>query len=76
MSAQQTHLRSPSRLTSALAGRVVIPEHAGFDEMSMFARTRQAIDAVADVAGANAQLPPQTVELRHLVEWMIGVQRV
>ena len=66
----------PRRLTPAHAGEVVIREHAGFEEMSMSARTRQAIDAVADVAGANAQLSPLTVELRHLVEWMIGVQRV
>jgi FAD/FMN-containing dehydrogenase len=32
MSVQQTHLDRPSRLTSALAGKVVIPEHARFDE--------------------------------------------
>jgi hypothetical protein len=70
------HLPLPrSRLTSALAGKVVILERAGF-EVSLSARTTQAIDAVADVAAANAQLPPLTVELRHLVEWMIGAQRV
>ena len=32
MSAYQNHLRLPGRLTSALAGKVVIPEHARFDE--------------------------------------------
>jgi hypothetical protein len=32
MSAYQTQLSSPSRLTSALAGKVVIPEHVRFDE--------------------------------------------
>jgi FAD/FMN-containing dehydrogenase len=32
MRRQQTQLRPPSRLTSALAGKVVIPEHARFDE--------------------------------------------
>ena len=32
MSVYQTQLRPPSRLTSALAGKVVIPEHARFDE--------------------------------------------
>ena len=58
MSIQQTQLRPPSRLTSALAGKVVIPEHAGFDEMSMSARTRQAVDAVADVAGGTPNSRP------------------
>ncbi len=32
MSVHQTQLRPPSRLTSALAGKVVIPGHARFDE--------------------------------------------
>jgi len=68
--------RPRSRLSSALAGKVVIPEHAGFDEMSMSARTRRTVDALADAVGANARLPPPTEELRHLVDWMIGVQRV
>ena len=68
--------RPRSRLSSALAGKVVIPEHAGFDEMSMYARTRRTVDALADAVGANPQLPPPTVELRRLVESMIGVQRV
>jgi hypothetical protein len=76
MSVQQAQLRPPSRLTSALAGKIVIPRHAGFHEMSMSARTKQTIHACAGVAGAHPQLPPLTVELRHLVEWMIGVHRV
>ena len=59
-----------------MPARVVIPEHAGFDEMSVSASARQAIGAVTDVAGAKSQLSPLTVELRHLVDWMIGVQRV
>ena len=32
MSVPQTKLRPPSPLTSALAGKIVIPEHASFDE--------------------------------------------
>ena len=32
MSTHQTRLSSPGRLTSALPGRVVLPEHVGFDE--------------------------------------------
>jgi FAD binding domain/Berberine and berberine like len=32
MPVPRTQVRWPSRLTSALAGKVVIPEHAGFDE--------------------------------------------
>jgi hypothetical protein len=69
--------RNPRRLAGlhAVAGKVVIHEHAGFDEMSMSARTRPTIDAVANVVGANAQLPPLTVESRDLVEVM-GAQRV
>jgi hypothetical protein len=76
MPVQQTQHRPPSRLTSTLPGKVVIPGRAGFDEVSVSARTVQAIDAFADVTGAKAQLPALSVELRHLVEWMIGVQRV
>ena len=68
--------RPRSRLSSALAGKVVSPEHAGFDEMSLHARTRRTVDALADAVGANAQLPPPTVERRRLVESKIGVQRV
>ena len=45
-------------------------------QMSVSARTRPAIDAVADVARPNAQLSPPAVALRQLVESMIGVQRV
>jgi hypothetical protein len=44
--------------------------------MSVSARTRPAIDAVADVVRANAQLSPPAVALRQLVESMIGVRRV
>jgi hypothetical protein len=32
MPRQQAQLRAPSRLSAALAGKVVIPEHARFDE--------------------------------------------
>lgn len=32
MSVYQIQLRPPSPLTSALAGKIVIPEHASFDE--------------------------------------------
>ena len=40
--------RPRSRLSSRLAGKVVIPEHAGFDDMSMPASTKTATDASAD----------------------------
>jgi hypothetical protein len=76
MSVYQTPLRPPSRVTSALAGKVVNPERAGFDEVSMSAGASQAIEAFADVAGARKQLPPLTVKLRHLVRSMMGAQRV
>ena len=42
MPVQQTQHRPPSRLTSALPGKVVIPGRAGFDEVSVSARTVQA----------------------------------
>jgi hypothetical protein len=57
MSAYQTQLRPPSRLTSALAGKVVIAEHAGFDE------ARRAFNLAIDQRPAAVVFPesPQDV---------------
>ena len=57
MSAHQTQLSSPSRLASALAGKVVIPEDAGFDE------ARRAWNLAIDQRPAAVAFPesPQDV---------------
>ena len=57
MSAYQTQFNSPSRLTSALAGKVVIPEHARFDE------ARRAFNLAIDQRPAAVVFPesPQDV---------------
>jgi hypothetical protein len=57
MSAYQKQLRSPSRLASTLAGKVVIPEHAGFDE------ARRAFNLAIDQRPAAVAFPesPQDV---------------
>jgi FAD binding domain/Berberine and berberine like len=57
MSAYQTQLSSPSRLASAVAGKVVLPEHAGFDE------ARRAWNLAVDQQPAAVAFPesPQDV---------------
>jgi len=57
MSAYQTPLRSPSRLPSALSGKLVIPEHARFDE------ARRAWNLAIDQRPAAVAFPesPQDV---------------
>jgi len=57
MSVYQTQLSEPSRLTSALAGKVVIPEHADFDE------ARRAFNLAIDQRPAAVAFPesPQDV---------------
>jgi UDP-N-acetylenolpyruvoylglucosamine reductase len=57
MSVHQTQLRSPSRLASALAGIIVIPEHARFDE------ARRAFNLAIDQRPAAVAFPesPQDV---------------
>jgi hypothetical protein len=57
MSVSQTQLSAPSRLTAALAGKVVIPEHAGFDE------ARRAFNLAIDQRPAAVAFPesPQDV---------------
>jgi len=57
MSAYQTEFKSPGRLTSALAGKVVIPEHARFDE------ARRAFNLAIDQRPAAVVFPesPQDV---------------
>jgi hypothetical protein len=51
MSVVQTQLRLPGRLTSALAGKVVIPEHVGFDE------ARRAFNLAVDQRPAAVAFP-------------------
>ncbi|MBV9002035.1 MAG: FAD-binding protein [Solirubrobacterales bacterium] len=51
MSVHQTQLRSPSRLASALAGIIVIPEHARFDE------ARRAFNLAIDQRPAAVAFP-------------------
>ena len=57
MSVYQTQFNSPSRLTSALPGKVVIPEHARFDE------ARRAFNLAIDQRPAAVVFPesPQDV---------------
>jgi hypothetical protein len=57
MSAYQTQLRSLSRLTPALTGKIVTPEHAGFDE------ARRAFNLAIDQRPAAVVFPesPQDV---------------
>ncbi|HUA45012.1 MAG TPA: hypothetical protein VMA77_07285, partial [Solirubrobacteraceae bacterium] len=57
MSVHQRQLRAPSRLASALAGKLVIPEHAGFDE------ARRAFNLAIDQRPAAVVFPesPQDV---------------
>jgi len=57
MSTDQTQLRAPSRLASVLAGKLVIPEHAGFDE------ARRAFNLAIDQRPAAVVFPesPQDV---------------
>ena len=57
MSVHQTQLRSPSRLASALASKVVLPEHAGFDD------ARRAFNLTIDQRPAAVAFPdsPQDV---------------
>jgi hypothetical protein len=51
MSVYQTQLQAPRRLTSALAGKVVTPEHAGFDE------ARRAFNLAIDQRPAAVAFP-------------------
>jgi hypothetical protein len=57
MSVCHTQLGTPSRLTSALAGKVVIPGHAGFDQ------ARRAFNLAIDQRPAAVAFPqsPQDV---------------
>ena len=68
MSVPQTQLRPPSPLTSALAGKIVIPEHARFDEARRawnlaidqrpgLRRIKAAVDP-ENIIRANHPIPP------------------
>jgi FAD/FMN-containing dehydrogenase len=61
MPGQQTHLRPPSRLTSALAGKVVIPEHARFDE------ARRAWNLAVDQRPAAVAFPESAQDVAAVV---------
>jgi hypothetical protein len=70
MSAHQTRLSSPSRLTSALAGKVAIPEDVGFDE------ARRGFNLAIDQRPAAVAFPesPQEVAAVVLVARALGLQ--
>jgi FAD binding domain/Berberine and berberine like len=61
MSVQRKHLRPPSLLTSALAGKLVIPEHARFDE------ARRAWNLAIDQRPAAVAFPESAQDVAAVV---------
>jgi FAD binding domain/Berberine and berberine like len=61
MSVRRTQVRRPSRLTSALAGKVVLPEHARFDE------ARRAWNLAIDQRPAAVAFPESAQDVAAVV---------